>query len=119
MNNEYYYIGLAGAALGAAAAGSIMTGASYMQVLTTFNGALGTTAGYWAGDLVGNSMSKPEVGTSKAVAAGGEMYPIIGSILMPAAVHGGLDGVIVGMAVGAYVGQQVLRQVVVSMSEKK
>lgn len=86
----------AGAFVGSTFVGAIMSGASPILVATTFNGALGATVGMIAGSYV--TPSDPT-------------GPIAGALLVPAAVQGGFDSIVLGVGIGAVAGAMAIKYI--------
>lgn len=84
----------AGAFVGSTFVGAMMSGASPILVATTFNGALGATVGMIAGSYV-----TPFDPTG----------PVAGALLLPAAVQGGFDSIVLGVGLGAVAGAMAVK----------
>lgn len=82
-----------GAFAGSTVAGSFLTGAKFVDVALSMNGALGAVAGLTVGTLMGGSYGDAA-----------QYLPLVGAIAVPAIVGMKLDMVTVGLGVGAFAG---------------
>lgn len=82
-----------GAFVGSTVAGSFLTGAKFVDVALSMNGALGAVAGLTVATFLGASSGNES-----------QYLPLAGAIAVPAIVGMKLDMVTVGLGVGAFAG---------------
>ncbi len=111
-----FAVPILGSLAGAAAAGSYLTGAPVVDVLTAMNGAAGITAGMVAGGYAAMTYAasnmttpKPNVGMDFGLMVG---LPLAGGIAVPMLAGGRLDSTLLLMLGGAVAGQKLASMLV-------
>jgi hypothetical protein len=109
MSASTMLVPLLGALGGSAVAGSYVSGAPVMDLVTSVSGAAGAAAGYVAGKYIANMMHSPQAqsGTGTAGALH-KALPFIGAVVTPGLASGAWDKETVVLGAGAYAGAMVL-----------